>query len=195
MVNNYTSFDGDGRTTASNVQMQGVTYNFTYGYDLAGDLLSEAYPSGRTVNTAFDITPRPLTVNGLASGTTTNYVQSSGYYPDGHVQFWHNMLRPWQAWATQNNNGNNWMFYAYYGFDTNTDVISANEGFGPGVPWNNTTFFNGQYEYDGLKRLFKISDTNYSRQYSLGCFWKSVHDQRAAFERTHAAKHQWEQSI
>jgi YD repeat-containing protein len=182
VVNHYTSFDGDGRITASNVQMQGVSYTFTYGYDLAGDLIKEIYPSGRTVNTAFDITPRPLTVNGVAAGTTTKYVQSSGYYPDGHVQFWQyasnlwnwqnvdNMLRPWQGWATMNNNGNNWMFYVYNGFDTNSDVIGGNEGFGPAVPFNSMTFFDDQYEYDGLKRLFKITDTNYARQYSWDVF-------------------------
>jgi hypothetical protein len=60
------------------VQLQGVTYTFTYGYHLAGDLIKEVYPSGRTVNTACDITPRLLTVDGVASSTTTKYVQSSG---------------------------------------------------------------------------------------------------------------------
>lgn len=39
VVNNYTSFDGDGRVLASNVQMRGQTYNFSYSYDLAGELV------------------------------------------------------------------------------------------------------------------------------------------------------------
>jgi YD repeat-containing protein len=47
VVNNYTSYDGNNRVTASNVQVAGQTYNFSYGYDLAGDLTSETYPSGR----------------------------------------------------------------------------------------------------------------------------------------------------
>jgi hypothetical protein len=49
-------------------------------------------------------------------------------------------------------------------------VVSANEGFGPAVPWNSLTFFNDQYQYDGLKRVFKITDTNYTRQYSWDAF-------------------------
>ena len=72
-----------------------------------------------------------------------------------------------------NNNGNNWMFYAYNGFDTNSDVISGKEGFGPAVPFNSMTFFNDQYQYDGLKRLFTITDTNYARQYSWDAFGNS----------------------
>jgi YD repeat-containing protein len=130
------------------------------------------------MNMTYDIAKRSQTESGVAAGTTTSYVQSAGYFPDGQVQFWQygsnlwswqsvdKMLRPWQAWATQNNNGNNWMFYDYYGFDNNSAVVSANEGFGAGVAWNSLTFMNDQYEYDGVKRLIKVTDTNYSRQYS-----------------------------
>jgi|GEM_PF-1012891 len=178
VTNNYTAFDGAGRVTASNVQMQGQTFTFGYHYDLSGNLTQETYPSGHVMNMTSDIVNRPQTESGVVSGTTTNYVQSAGYFPDGQVQFWQygsnlwswqtvdSMRRPWQAWATQNNNGNNWMFYDYYGFDTNSSVVSANEGFGTGVPFNSMTFMNDQYQYDGLKRLFKVTDTNYSRQYS-----------------------------
>jgi hypothetical protein len=44
-----------------------------------------------------------------------------------------------------NNNGNNWMFIAYYGFDTNGDVISQTEGYGPAVPWNSMSFITDQW--------------------------------------------------
>ena len=35
--------------------MAGQTYGFSYTYDLAGDLTSEMYPSGRVLNTTFDV--------------------------------------------------------------------------------------------------------------------------------------------
>jgi RHS repeat-associated protein len=44
-------------------------------------------------------------------------------------------------------------------------VISQTEGYGPGVPWNNLTFLNDQFQYDNLSRLSSVTDTNYSRGY------------------------------
>jgi len=38
------------------------------------------------------------------------------------------MLTSWQVWATQNNNGNNWMFVAYNGYDNSENVTSQTEG-------------------------------------------------------------------
>jgi hypothetical protein len=70
-----------------------------------------------------------------------------------------------EVWATQDNNGNNWMFVAYNGYDNSEDVIAQTEGFGPGVPWNSMTFLTGQFAYDSLSRLFSVTDTNYSRTY------------------------------
>ncbi len=83
---------------------------------------------------------RPLTVICVSAGVTTNYVKSVGYYPHGALQFWqcgnrqnvNKVLTSWEVWATQNNNGNNWMFVAYNGFDNSQNVISQTEGFGMG---------------------------------------------------------------
>ena len=54
---------------------------------------------------------------------------------------------------------------AYRGFDKNGNVISESVGTGPQVPYNNLTFFTGQYQYDNLNRLFQVTDTNYFRKY------------------------------
>jgi RHS repeat-associated protein len=182
VTNNYLTFDGNGRVLTSNVVMGGVTYPFTYVYDLAGDLTQEVYPSGRTVNYTYDMAQRPLTVNGVSAGVTTNYVQQAGYFPHGAPQFWqygnglwcwqnvNKVLTSWEVWATQNNNGNNWMFEAYNGFDNSENVIAQTEGFGPGVPWNNMTFLNGQFQYDKLSRLTLVTDTNYTRGYHFDEF-------------------------
>jgi YD repeat-containing protein len=73
VTNNYTSYDGNNRVTGSNVQVAGQTYGFSYTYDLAGDLTSEMYPSGRVLNTTFDVGTRPATVT--SQGASTAYVQ------------------------------------------------------------------------------------------------------------------------
>jgi hypothetical protein len=153
--------------------MQGQTYTFSYGYDLAGDLKTETYPSGRVLNTSYDQAQRPLTTNGTAGSTTTPYVQQVGYYPHGAPQYlWYgsnlwsrqsfnSQLQGSAAWADMNNNSSKWMFYAANGFDTNGVVVSQQTGYGPGVAWNSMTFNNDQFQYDFLNRLTSVTDTVY----------------------------------
>jgi RHS repeat-associated protein len=51
----YTAFDVMGRVTACSQTTGGVTYSMPeYKYDLAGNLTSETYPSGRVVETQYD---------------------------------------------------------------------------------------------------------------------------------------------
>ena len=51
------------------------TYNFpSYKYNLAGDLLSETYPSGRTVTTSYDAANRPVTLSGTLGSAATSYI-------------------------------------------------------------------------------------------------------------------------
>lgn len=51
----YTAFDNLGRIKSSQQIVNGVTYNFAdYQYDLAGDLISQTYPSGRVVKSTLD---------------------------------------------------------------------------------------------------------------------------------------------
>ncbi len=58
----FTAFDALGWVTASSQQVNGLTYGFTYTYNLAGALTSETYPSGRVVTTGYDAANRPTTV-------------------------------------------------------------------------------------------------------------------------------------
>ena len=52
----YTAFDNLGRLKSSQQITNGVTYNFPdYNYDLAGNLTSQTYPSGRVVKSTLDI--------------------------------------------------------------------------------------------------------------------------------------------
>ncbi len=88
---NYTAYDALGNVTASSMQnlLDGQTYTFSnYKYDLAGGLISETYPSGRVLTTAYDGAERPITVTGQpTSGSATTYVQpisnSPEYWPHG----------------------------------------------------------------------------------------------------------------
>jgi YD repeat-containing protein len=172
VTNNYLTFDGDNRVTSSSVSVAAVTYNFSYQYDLAGDLTKETYPSGRQVSYDYDAAFRPLDASGVSAGVTTNYVQSAGYFPHGAPQFWQygNNLYNWQSvnkmlasqevWATQNNDGNKWMFIAYNGYDNSENVIAQTEGFGPGVPWNNMTFLTGAWSPTRIKTWWRATTSS-----------------------------------
>jgi RHS repeat-associated protein len=51
----FTEFDNLGRIKSSQQITNGVIYNFAdYSYDLAGDLISQTYPSGRVVKNTLD---------------------------------------------------------------------------------------------------------------------------------------------
>ena len=74
--------------------MGGQTYPSTYSYNLAGDFKTETYLSGRVMTTNYDTAARPLNMNGVQSGTTSNYVQQVGYYPSGafyYLQYGNNV--------------------------------------------------------------------------------------------------------
>lgn len=66
---NHTAFDLLGRVTASSQTTGGVTYAMPeYKYDLAGNLTSEKYPSGRVVETRYDAAGRTAGVTNPATG-------------------------------------------------------------------------------------------------------------------------------
>jgi RHS repeat-associated protein len=76
----YTAFDPMGRVQAHTQQTTtGHTYTFSYGYDLAGNLVSETYPSGRVIQTSYDGMDRPAAVNGQWQGTSATYVWNTYY--------------------------------------------------------------------------------------------------------------------
>ena len=69
------SYDVLGEVTQVQKVMSGTTYTTGYGYNLAGELSSITYPSGRVVQQSFDTIGRLTTV---ASGAT-NYASGYGY--------------------------------------------------------------------------------------------------------------------
>lgn len=71
---NYTGYDGLGRVSGSQQVMPNGDGNYTaysmpeYKYDLAGNLASEQYPSGRVVKTEYDAAGRVAGVKNPATG-------------------------------------------------------------------------------------------------------------------------------
>lgn len=73
-VYNYTAYDASGRVKSSSQTTGGVTYSMPeYKYDLAGNLTSEKYPSGKVFETKYDAAGR---VAGVAR-------QGGDYYAGG----------------------------------------------------------------------------------------------------------------
>lgn len=172
-VTNYTSFDGVGDVTASNQVTLGQAFNFSYGYNLAGGLTSETYPSGRVVTTAYDGANRVSSLSGNLDGAGANYLSQFTYAPSGGTLQYQRGNNVWRqttynsrlqtasyidlvndrtgsellnvalTWGTTNNNGN--LQKAVY------------ENGGPGYPqW--LTFVQN-YSYDNVNRLITATDS------------------------------------
>ena len=71
----YLNYDALGRICFSQEKVGTPAYTFGYQYNLASGLISETYPSGRVLDTAFDSQNRPATVTSGA----TNYASLIAY--------------------------------------------------------------------------------------------------------------------
>ena len=83
---NYTGYDQLGRVTTSYQQTDNLNYGFSYGYNLAGGMTSETYPSGRQVLTEFDSAGRAAGVKagalyyaGASPTDTVNRIQYAAH--------------------------------------------------------------------------------------------------------------------
>jgi RHS repeat-associated protein len=82
---NYLGYDALGRVTGSSQVTDGVTYSMPdYKYDLAGNLTSQTYPSGRVITTTFDNAGRLSQVDGQKTGESNKtYISSPTYSAHG----------------------------------------------------------------------------------------------------------------
>src|SRR5205085_2917248 len=64
----YTAYDALGRVKASTQATGDQSYSMAYDYDLAGNLTSEQYPSGRVVKSEYDSAGRLAGVKNQATG-------------------------------------------------------------------------------------------------------------------------------
>ncbi len=82
---NYTGFDNLGRLVTHQQITDGQTYGTSYTYNLSGGLISETYPSGRTVNYDINADGDLSRVWGQEASGTATYANSFDYNASGAV--------------------------------------------------------------------------------------------------------------
>jgi RHS repeat-associated protein len=80
----HDSFDALGRVTKSTQTTNTTAYPIIYTYDLAGEMLTEQYPSGTTIATGYDQTGRVNSVSRTAPAAKT-YASLINYAPQGAI--------------------------------------------------------------------------------------------------------------
>ena len=79
-----TSYDCLGRPKISSQTVGAIPpYTFSYTYNLAGGLLTESYPTGRVVLTAYDQLNRPSGLTGLLETSASTYLRRASYASSG----------------------------------------------------------------------------------------------------------------
>ncbi len=76
----YGEYDALGRIKQSSQTTNGQSYSMSYGYNLAGAMTSQAYPSGRIVTTSYDNAGRLSSVSGQKAGETNKTYASQLSY-------------------------------------------------------------------------------------------------------------------
>lgn len=183
----YTGFDAMGRVTASQQATVGAAqpYPMSYGYNLAGALTSETYPSGRTVTTGYDNAGRISSVNGQKTGENNKtYASQFVYAAHGAVKemllnngllkeqtaFDPNRLQPQMIKLSNVVSGQSLLeLHYYYGKDT---FDSQGRPINNGNVLHHTSVIDGVarqqvYEYDQLNRLTKANEQG-------GANWQQV---------------------
>ncbi|MFH1985623.1 MAG: RHS repeat-associated core domain-containing protein [Pseudomonadota bacterium] len=79
-------YDAQGRLSAEERTIDGLTYTTAYGFDAAGILTSMTYPDGRTVNYIPDAAGRITEVTTTVDGVTTTLASNIGYLPFGPLK-------------------------------------------------------------------------------------------------------------
>lgn len=184
----YTGYDAMGNVTGSSQTTNGQTYSFAYGYDLAGDLTSETFPSGRTVKTSYDSAGRPYTLTGTLAGTATTYVSSMAYAAQGSTTSrvqgnnivtgtsYNSRLQTASTWADVGNSTANYLYKQNYDWagaagNNGRTLYKITEETGNSVPESSLTSWTLQFSYDGVNRLTSVSDTGgWSRSFNYDAF-------------------------
>lgn len=163
----YDGYDAVGRLSGSHQITGGVSYTLGYGYDLAGSMTKEVYPSGKEVRTSYDnagrITGVSRHIGGVFDKTYASQFSYTAHWAAKALQLgnakwehtsFNSRLQPTliglgtsgsdssivqltYGYGTTNNNGN---------VATQTITIGA-------------TQMNQSYGYDGLNRLSSATET------------------------------------
>lgn len=169
----YSGYDAAGRLLGSSQTTDGQTYQMSYGYNLAGSMTSQAYPSGRVVTTTLDNAGRLSQVNGQKSGEPNKtYASSPTYSAHGaiteiklgnnlweHTSF-NTRLQPLEIGLGTQQAGVDRLKlnYTYGSTDNNGNVQSQTISI-PGGPT-----LQQSYSYDQLNRLQSATEMNGTTQ-------------------------------
>ncbi|MEO6394210.1 MAG: RHS repeat-associated core domain-containing protein, partial [Pyrinomonadaceae bacterium] len=175
----FTEYSIVGELLKSQQEFAGVTqpYTFEYTYNLAGQMVSEKYPSGRVVTNTFDSLGKLASVSSGALNQTPHiYANGFGYNEKGVMDRMRLGDGLWESYqvnsrfqtteidlGTSANSTNRLRLnYSYGGADNNGNVRSQTIT----VPTINgaTGFVTTQdYTYDDLNRLASVKETQYGQ--------------------------------
>jgi RHS repeat-associated protein len=163
-MTDYLGYDRLGRIGSSRQTTQGAPYAFAYGYDLAGNLTSRTYPSGRTITTNYDRSGRFTSVQQIVP-TSIPFADNASYAAHGALTRLRLGNQRWESTSIINNR----LQPERMGVGTSqgaTDVYQLDYTYNsPGQSDNNgnlrsqtirhTSFapFTQSYSYDDVNRL------------------------------------------
>jgi RHS repeat-associated protein len=165
---NYTAFDALGHATSSQQITDAQTYTLGYTYNLAGALISEVYPSGRTISTAYDTAGRITSVAGQKSGEPAKtYASALSYTAHGAVRqiqlgnglwehtLFNSRLQPTEIGLGTSSTDSSKLQLSYtYGTTTNNGNVQMQTISMPGLQLTQS------YIYDSLNRLQSAQENN-----------------------------------
>jgi RHS repeat-associated protein len=160
----YDEYDRLGRVQRSSQVTAGQQYLMSYGYDLAGNLTSQSYPSGRIATTTYDTTGR---ISGV-----TGYVSSITYAPHGAVKtmllgnglwehaIYNERLQPTRIGLGISSTSTSVLGLDYnYGTTANNGNVLVQAITAPGLSVTQI------YTYDSLNRLKTAAESAWSQAY------------------------------
>jgi YD repeat-containing protein len=183
------SYDAMGRVVTSQQTTDGQTYSFSYGYNYAGALVAETYPSGRVLTTGYDPANRATGISGTLHGGVTNYAASATYAAHGALaQVWYgnnlvdnyvynNRLQVSSFSTNVNNNGSNTFLQLQpqWGTTNNNGNLQGMDEYNGGLPlYPGWLHFTESYLYDGVDRLAYALDSssNCSPAANYACWFR-----------------------
>jgi RHS repeat-associated protein len=185
----YSGYDALGRALGGTQTIGSQNYSVGYSYNLAGRLLTETYPSGRTVTNAYDSAGRTTSVAGnLGDSTTRTYATGINYSSFGgitreqygttptplyHKTFYNIRGQMFDTRLSSVNDTWDWnrgRLILYYssnhawggsGTDNNGNLIYAENWVPPpnATPDQAQTLTQDSYTYDALNRLSAVNES------------------------------------
>lgn len=156
------AYDSMGQVTRVDKILDGITYTIQYGYNLAGDMNSMTYPSGRVVSTGFDSIGRLQSVSSGGTSYLTVAAPNTDYNGAGQLkkftfgngvlaEFGYNERSQIAAIRYSNGGANDLLNLAYdYGTANNGQIKGIRYYTSPGVEDPSRSL---NYEYDEWMRL------------------------------------------